>query len=954
MGPLYKHLRHKAGRHFLTPALLFFSIFLFSGNISANAAKDKDCVNCFSTSIETIDTEGQCITYELLIEANDSCKYALSHFTVTVPCGTVSDASNSRNWKMEYPVTDPTTGLTGLKVDDIQEFGENGKEWFTLTYTVCADIEECLNELTSQSFEVSYKAATCVFFEELEPPEDYIPLEASLNPTNLTCTNSQGGAIETTVSGGVSPYSFDWSNGATTQNLSNLEAGQYSVTITDAADSSIVLSTEITAPTPITPRAAITPAACAQSTGAIDLTVTGGSGEFSFQWDNGSTEEDLSNLATGMYTVVITDSAGCTKEATFYVSEESPISISETHNKLKCYEDTTGTIDLEVSGGTEPYSFEWSTGDTTQNLSGLDAGLYTVIVTDSLGCTKTKNINLSKELFYASIATTNAGCSGEGGSASITLRNGTEPYSIEWSTGDSTLTVEDLEAGYYTVRIIDANGCEIYQAVNINQGEAPEISVSSSWTGCSPDDSIRIDLSANGGTSPYEWIVNGESSSSTFYLDEATTNEVTVIDAKGCTTTQSIDITPESGGPEVQINLTDANCDNPLGSASLIINGVSPFTVLWNGEEGELFADSLTAGTYTIEVIDANGCETSKSFTVSNVSTPTAEIIAPDMMPDCSSSDNLLEGITTNATTIGWELISSDGNWIITSNGSQIATYNAGTGSAMAVFSAESSSGCLASDTLELYCLDNSTPTDSIDDGDNDNDGSNNDDPDYKNCSAGCYDIQSEAITSTGADCYHYEFTITSDGSCFYDLSHLIIELEEGMAFNAENSLGYPMEINFTDPQSGIYGIKIDEISGIETSGESLNVSFDLCGAASAITDFRFGFKAGQCFDILEIETPEINELKAASEAGSINLNVYPIPASSHVTFDFNVSKTMPVTIELFDSAGNIVEQVFNEQAQKNVDYRISSTLNNSADRLFFYKVKAGSRYLEGKIIKLN
>ncbi|WP_462318720.1 hypothetical protein, partial [Marinilabilia sp.] len=178
MGPLYKHLRHKAGRHFLTPALLFFSIFLFSGNISANAAKDKDCVNCFSTSIETIDTEGQCITYELLIEANDSCKYALSHFTVTVPCGTVSAASNSRNWKMEYPVTDPTTGLRGLKVDDIQEFGENGKEWFTLTYTVCADNEECLDELTSQSFEVAYKAATCVFFEEIEPPVDYIPLEA--------------------------------------------------------------------------------------------------------------------------------------------------------------------------------------------------------------------------------------------------------------------------------------------------------------------------------------------------------------------------------------------------------------------------------------------------------------------------------------------------------------------------------------------------------------------------------------------------------------------------------------------------------------------------------------------------------------------------------------------------------------------------------------------------------
>lgn len=905
------------------------------------------------------------MTYEILVEASDSCKHALSHFTVTIPCGTISDASNSRNWKMEHPVTDPTTGLTGLKVDDIQGFGENGHESFTLTYTVCADSEECLNELISQSFEVGYKAATCVFFEEIEPPVSYVPLEASLNPTNLICADSKDGAIQTTVSGGVSPFSFDWSNGATTQNLSDLEAGEYSVTITDAADSSIVLSTEITAPLPLTPRAAITPASCTQNTGAIDLTVTGGSGEYSYQWDNGSTEEDLQNLPTGMYTVDISDSAGCTKKASFYVSEESPISISDTHNKLKCYEDTTGTIELEVSGGTEPYSFEWSTGDTTQNLSGLDAGTYKVLVTDALGCTKSKSIRLTKELFYSSIATTDAGCAGDGGSASITPRNGTAPYSVEWSTGDSTLTVENLEAGYHTVRIIDANGCEIYQAININQSEAPEISVSSSLTGCSPDDSIRVDLSANEGSAPYEWVVNGESSDSTFYLDEATTTEITLTDANGCTTTQSFDITPESVGPEVNLTVTNASCNNPYGSATLSINGEGPFSILWNGEEGDLSADSLTAGNYTVQAIDANGCETTKSFTINSIDTPTTEIIAPEAMPDCSGTDNILEGNTTNATNIAWELISSDSNWVLTSTNDQTATYNAGTGSATAILSAESASGCFASDTLELYCLDNSTPTDSIDDGDsgdgnnNENgqndEGSNDDNPDNKGCSADCYEIESEAITSTGTDCYHYEFAIYPDGSCSYDLSHLVIELEEGIAENVENSLGYPMEINFTDPQSGLYGIKIDEISGIESSDDSLIVRFNLCGTESIVTDFRFGFKAGQCFDIVEVETSEATQnLKSIHKAGNINLNVYPNPASSYVTFDFSVTQSMQVTIELFDSHGNKVDEVFNKQAEMNIDYKTSSQFNNSADRLFFYKIKAGNKNFGGKIMKLR
>ncbi len=927
-------------------------IFIVIANqFYAAADNNEDCVNCFTTEIIETEIQDNCVSFELEVKAADSCNYALSHFMVSVPYGTITEASNSDGWKMEYPVTDPTTGLSGIKVDDIEEFGEYGSDSFLLTYTVCLNDSSSMSLLTNETIEVAYKAATCVFFEDIKPI--VTPLQATLDVTNISCGNSADGSITSTVTGGEPPYDYLWSNGATTPDITNISPGTYTLIVTDDTGHSISLSADVQAPSDIIPQAIVTKANCSDNDGAIDLTVSGGSGFYTYEWSNGSTEEDLVNIASGVYTVIVTDDAGCKRQSSYYVPEDSPVTVISSSNSLKCYETNTGTISLEVDGGTAPYSYEWSTGDTIKDISGLEAGQYSVTVTDAEGCSKSKNTTISKELFYAAVSSTDATCLGDDGSATLTSISGTEPYIINWSNGDTTLTATDLESGYHTVQVTDANGCELLQTVNIKGNEGPQINVNSEWTGCSASDSIRVNASASEGLAPYEWTVNGNISSETFYIHEEDEMVITVIDANGCSTTETIQISAQSAGPEIQLSVTNANCTEPFGSASVAVSGDAPFIIMWNGTEGESHIDSLASGMYEVTVTDSKGCESATSFSIDEINLPQAEIIHPALMPECNSENILLEASTENVQNFNWELQTAGENWIITGETKQTMTYNAGSGSAMAVYYSESADGCIAVDSLLLQCTGDTTPPSDDDSDDNEND---NGDDFTTDCGSHCYEISSLVVTSSSSGCYSYEFTISTDGTCRYDLSHLILELEEGSnASNVNNSLNFPVEINSTDPQSGIYGIKIDEISGFGQAGsEQMTVAFDVCNVENPQTEFQFAFKAGQCLDILTHQIQgNINTTAEISE-GNVSLIAYPNPVSSEITFEFYVPKDMHVDIFLYDLSGNKFQQIFNGEAKKDIKYKISTNLTNKVEQMFFYRLEAGEEKIDGKILKIQ
>ncbi len=205
------------------------------------------------------------------------------------------------------------------------------------------------------------------------------------------------GSIDLSVSGGTTPYGYSWSNGATTEDISGLSAGTYTVTVTDFNGCTTTASATVTEPDPLTATAVATPETCNEDDdGSIDLSVSGGTTPYGYSWSNGATTEDISGLSAGTYTVTVTDFNGCTTTASATVTEPDPLTANAVATPETCNEDDDGSIDLSVSGGTTPYGYSWSNGATTEDISGLSAGTYTVTVTDFNGCTTTASATVTE------------------------------------------------------------------------------------------------------------------------------------------------------------------------------------------------------------------------------------------------------------------------------------------------------------------------------------------------------------------------------------------------------------------------------------------------------------------------------------------------------------------------------------------------------------------------------
>jgi hypothetical protein len=198
------------------------------------------------------------------------------------------------------------------------------------------------------------------------------------------------------VNGGIAPYTYTWSNSATTQNISNVAAGTYSVIITDNNSCTQTASVTITQPTAIVGAATASNVLCNGGTnGAANLSVSGGTAPYTYAWSNSATTQNISNLGTGTYAVLVTDDNGCTQTVSVTVTEPAPISSSLTSTDASCGACADGSADLSLNGGTAPYTYVWSNSATTEDLVNVLPGTYTVAVTDDNGCQHTDTITVN-------------------------------------------------------------------------------------------------------------------------------------------------------------------------------------------------------------------------------------------------------------------------------------------------------------------------------------------------------------------------------------------------------------------------------------------------------------------------------------------------------------------------------------------------------------------------------
>jgi large repetitive protein len=466
--------------------------------------------------------------------------------------------------------------------------------------------------------------------------EPLAPLTVTTTQVNVVCFGGTTGSIDLTPAGGTAPYTYSWSNGATTEDISGLAAGTYTVIVNDANGSTggCTATTTVTIIEPLAPLTVSTTqvnVVCfGGTTGSIDLTPVGGTAPYTYSWSNGATTEDLSGLAAGTYTVIVNDAngstGGCTATTTVTITQPlAPLTVSTTQVNVVCFDGTTGSIDLTPAGGTVPYTYSWSNGATTEDLSGLAAGTYTVIVNDANGstggCTATATVTIIEPLAPLTVSTTqvNVVCfDGTTGSIDLTPAGGTAPYTYSWSNGATTEDLSSLPAGTYTVIVNDANGstggCTATTTVTIIEPLAP-LTVTTTQVNvvCFGGTTGSIDLTPVGGTAPYTYSWSNGATTEDLSGLAAGTYTVIVNDANGstggCTATTTVTITQPLAPLTVTTTQVDILCfDGTTGSIDLTpAGGTVPYTYSWSNGATTEDLSGLAAGTYTVIVNDANG-----------------------------------------------------------------------------------------------------------------------------------------------------------------------------------------------------------------------------------------------------------------------------------------------------------------------------------------------------------
>ena len=297
--------------------------------------------------------------------------------------------------------------------------------------------------------------------------------------TEITCYGANNASITLNVTGGTAPYQANWNNLATGFFQNNLAAGSYTITITDA-NGCVKPITVIIQEAPIfTINPVVSNISCfGANNGSIQLNLIGGQAPVVLSWSDGSTAGTVrNNLLPGVYSVSISDGTPCYINRTFIIVEPQPLALNATvQNALDCFNASSGAINLVVSGGTPPFSYVWSNAATTEDLSNIPNGNYSVIVTDSRGCIKTASFTISRPSPLTLVLDQDAQVNCATGTITTLFKanvsGGMPPFTINWSSGSVSGTNSEFMSttlnGLITVTITDANGCTTSQSVTIS------------------------------------------------------------------------------------------------------------------------------------------------------------------------------------------------------------------------------------------------------------------------------------------------------------------------------------------------------------------------------------------------------------------------------------------------------------------------------------------------------
>jgi SprB repeat/Secretion system C-terminal sorting domain len=428
-------------------------------------------------------------------------------------------------------------------------------------------------------------ANNCAATTTISVTEPGCNITSSAVVTNVVCNGANSGSINLTVSGTKAPVVYTWSNGATTEDISGLAAGTYTVTITDANNCTKSSTATVTQPTALVAASSASTILCNGGTANITVTATGGTGPY--------TGTGTFTRSAGAYSFTVTDARGCTSVTMGAITQPAVLTASSTAPPVTTVGGTT-TVSVTAAGGIAPYS---GTGAFVRG-----AGTYTFPITDANNCTTTTTITVTEPgcNITSSVAVTNVACNGGStGSINLTVAGTKAPVTYAWSNGATTEDINGLTAGTYTVAITDANNCTKSSTAIVLQPTALVAASTANTTICNSG-TATITVTATGGTAPY-------TGTGTF-TRSAGAYSFTVTDAKGC-------VSVTTGTIALPAALVAASTASAIqcngGSATITVTatgGTAPYT-----GTGTF---TRSAGTYSFTVTDAKGCTSVTTGTI--------------------------------------------------------------------------------------------------------------------------------------------------------------------------------------------------------------------------------------------------------------------------------------------------------------------------------------------------
>lgn len=530
---------------------------------------------------------------------------------------------------------------------------------FATSQTVAGGSSYTFTGLTAGTYTASVRdahncEATVQF--TINTPAQLTMVEASA--TDPLCFQSTNGEVEVTMAGGVAPYAMTVDGSAYANNLTagnqtvtNLAAGAHVIVITDANGCTATLTSTLGEPALLTlAQTAITPITChGGGDGTVTISVAGGTANYNLWIDASAQQQTLTstaqsaifnNMNGGTHTVTVVDDHQCTAtlDVTFVDPDAMGTEVNATTD-VTCFGQSDGAATFTITGGTLPYvvTLDPNIPDITLNnedpytINTLWAATYNVNIVDAHGCTATMNIviNQPDTLDAEARVVSNVQCFGASdGHVAASATGGTVPYNFVWDDEHHDADLENVVTGFYVVTVTDFNGCIATDTAYVSEPELLSLELVSVTESCNGEETAVIDVDVNGGTPGFNFIwSNGATTDSIFNLGVGFYT-VTVTDANGCPDTMTVEV-PFHALPDFTISVTNAYCDRPDGTATVVGENTQNYTYNWHAANNPdaPFNDALTGGNYVLTV-DDGVCTLDLPFTITNIPGPTAAFTA--------------------------------------------------------------------------------------------------------------------------------------------------------------------------------------------------------------------------------------------------------------------------------------------------------------------------------------